>query len=337
MSTPSSDSNLIAALNNGIVQVNRYLGCFILIFGILGNIANILVLSRRPLRSNPCAWLFLASSVANAIAILAGIPSRILSTWAADLTNTNQFLCKCRAFLLFNGMTIAAWLIALATLDRWLASSIHVSRRQQSTLKNAQRGTMLIVILSTSVETQQIYCFEANLINTPLKCYTRTIVCGIVSDLFFALVTILCPLIFMFVFGLLTIVNVRAVQSRLQVAAVSTNGRTGQESTAGHATQRRKSDRHLLIMLLIQVLLILLFTLPMAIYKLYSTIMRDVSKSSLERTVENCIFNVFLLLLYVSCGMPFYIYTLSGGSVFRKALLSLLQTFRRKMTCSCSK
>ncbi|CAF3703529.1 unnamed protein product, partial [Rotaria sordida] len=165
----TSDADLIAALNNASTQLNRYFGIFIIIFGIVGNTINTCVLSQRPLRSNPCAWLFLTSSIANGIGILSGLTSRPLSTWSLDLTNTNQFLCKLRAFLLFNAITIGSWLIMLATVDRWLSSNIDANKRRRSTLKNAQIGAIVIVIVSTLIETQQLYCFEANLTNTPLK------------------------------------------------------------------------------------------------------------------------------------------------------------------------
>jgi len=142
----------------------------------------------------------------------------------------------------------------------------------------------------------------------------------------------------MLIFGLMTISNVRKAQSRLQPAAMTMNVRDGHNSATvsiAHATQRKKADRHLLIMLFIQVLLILVLTLPVGIYKLYSTITRNVHKSTLQNTIENFIFNILLLFLYASCGMPFYIYTLSGGRVFRKTLYSLLETLRRKMMCRC--
>ncbi|CAF3389028.1 unnamed protein product, partial [Rotaria sp. Silwood2] len=128
--TSTPDASLIVSLNNASMQLNRYLGIFIFLFGIVGNTINTCVLSQRPLRSNPCAWLFLASSIANGIGIVAGLSSRPLSTWSADLTNTNSFLCKLRAFLLFTAITIGSWLIMFATVDRWLSSSINASRRQ---------------------------------------------------------------------------------------------------------------------------------------------------------------------------------------------------------------
>ncbi|CAF4138465.1 unnamed protein product, partial [Adineta steineri] len=75
-------------LNNISNDLNRYFGIFVFLFGLIGNILNILVLSQRPLRSNPCALLFLASSVSNLIAIVSGLFTRILSGWNLDPTST---------------------------------------------------------------------------------------------------------------------------------------------------------------------------------------------------------------------------------------------------------
>jgi hypothetical protein len=330
----SSDASLIASLYNALNQLNRYFIIFIFLFGLVGNMINTLVLSQGTLRSNPCAWLFLVSSVAYCIGLFSGLTSRFLSTWGADLTNTNQILCKLRNFIVFDSVTIASWLIMLATVDRWLVSNTNANRRHRGTLKNAQRGTILIVILSTMIEVQQLYCFEANLTNTPLKCYTKTVTCAILSDLTFALITMLLPLLIMFIFGLMTISNVRQAQSRLHPMPMTTNSHVGDETTTVntvHRNQRKKIDRQMLIMLFVQVLLILLFTSPLAFHKLYLTATRNISKSVLQNNIESFILNVFILLANITYGMPFYIYTLCGGSVFRKALRSLMKTLLRKM------
>ncbi|CAF3336602.1 unnamed protein product, partial [Rotaria sp. Silwood2] len=133
-----SNASRIALLNDVSTQLNRYFGIFIFFFGIVGNALNTCVLSQRPLRSNPCAWLFLVSSISNSIGILAGLTSRPLSTWSADLTATNQFLCKLRAFLLHVAINVGSWLIMLATIDRWLSSNINANLRRRSTMKHAQ-------------------------------------------------------------------------------------------------------------------------------------------------------------------------------------------------------
>ncbi|UJR07324.1 hypothetical protein I4U23_011611 [Adineta vaga] len=332
----SSDANLIALLNNISIQLNRYLAISILFFGVIGNILNTLVLLQRPLRSNPCAWCFLVSSIAYLISIFCGLGPRISSTWNAEITDTNQILCKLRIFIYFTSTTIAFWHILLATIDRWLSSNVNVNRRQKSTLKNAQRNTIIVIILSVLIEIQQIFCYEANLTNTPLKCYSKTVTCGIISDIFFAFVTVLFPLSLMFIFSLLIISNVRQTKARLQPIHDSRiDQNTSIDNNNNRLNQQKKTDRQLLFMLLPQILLILVFTLPFALSKLYATITRNIVKSTLQNTIENFIFGIFLLFLNIASGMPFYIYTLSGRSVFRKALLDLMKTFNQKICCRC--
>src|SRR5579871_5425521 len=148
MSSPSSDTSLINNLNNLSYHLNRYLSIGILVFGTIGNLLNCLALLQRGLRSNPCASLFLASSIASLVTLISGVAVRLLNGWSLDLTDTVDSLCKIRIFVLFASRTTASWLIMLATFDRWLLSSTNIHRRQISTLKNAQRGMIVMVILS---------------------------------------------------------------------------------------------------------------------------------------------------------------------------------------------
>ncbi|CAF3385723.1 unnamed protein product [Rotaria sp. Silwood2] len=332
MSSNSSDVNLILSLNLISAQINRYLSIIILLFGTVGNIFNCLVLSQKTLRKNPCSWLFLASSITSLITLVAGVAVRLMAGWSADLTDTVPWLCKFRIFVLFDSRTIASWLIMLATVDRWFSSSIDANRRHMSTLKNAQRGTLLIMLLSSLVYAQIFYCYEANLTNAPLKCYGKTIGCRLLIDFTFTIVSILTPSLLMFIFGFMTILNIRhSAQRRIQPMSLSL---TMQESTInGQTSQWKKTDRHLLTMLLVQVILLTLFSLPQAIQNIYANSTRNESRTQLQSTINNFAFNLFLLLTYVTNGMPFYIYTLAGGTIFRKALFNVLRSATRKIIC----
>ncbi|CAF0845323.1 unnamed protein product, partial [Rotaria sordida] len=103
----TADINLIEVLNNVSIQFNRYFSIFIFLFGTIGNILNCFVLSQSTLRLNPCAYLFLISSIANMISIIFGLTTRILAGWNMDLTDTNSLGCKIRAFIMFVSRTIA--------------------------------------------------------------------------------------------------------------------------------------------------------------------------------------------------------------------------------------
>ena len=321
MVSNSSDANLVNYLNLLSSDLNRYLSILILLFGTIGNLLNCLALSQRTLRSNSCASLFLASSVASIITLISGVAVRLLAGWSFDLTDTVNTLCKLRIFVLFASRTSASWFITLATCDRWLSSSLDANRRQFATLRNAQRGVIIVVFLSCLAYAQVFYCYEANLTNAPLKCYGRTSFCRLLIDSEFASISVICPSLFMFTFGFLTILNIRYMSQRRVRPTLLT------VDTQIVTTRVKKPDQYFLSMLWIQVMLLTLFSLPQVIQNLYGNITQSEVKSALQKAINNFVFNMFILLTYVTNGMPFYIYTLTGGRTFRGALQNSIRDF----------
>jgi cation transport ATPase len=206
-----------------------------------------------------------------------------------------------------------------------------------STVKNAYRSMILILSLATLLYAQLFYCYQANLINTPYKCYTHTEVCRIVTSMSDAFVAAAMPIMFMMIFGMMTISNVRQTQRRLQPLPMSTlvTATNGTLTNQAQQQQRRskKTDRHLLVMLLFQVIILTLLSLPFIVAEIYSTLTATQYKTPLQTAIVNFVFNFALLLVYLCCGTPFYIYTLSGGSVFRSALWNIVKNAGRMMRC----
>ncbi len=332
-----NDLDIVEILISISIQFNRYFSIFIFLFGTIGNLLNCLVLSRPSLRSNPCVFLFLASSIANIISITFGLTTRILSGWYMDITDSNSYVCKFRAFVMFVSRTIAFWLITLATVDRWYSSCKKHQRRQMSSLKTAQRGTMFIIILSILLYGQVIYCYESNLISTPLRCYSKTVTCRLLTDITYACITVLCPLFIMSIFGFLTIVNIRQTYS-ITSSRTKELGEKKQTLSLTHAQRERwkRIDRYLRHVLFIQIIFLTILTMPQVIEKFYTTLTINTNKSLLHITIDKFIYNFVLLLTYLASGIPFYIYTLSGGSIFRRTLLETLQSIFKKITCRIS-
>ena len=317
------ENSLALTLNDISEQINRYGSIVIFLFGVVGNLLNVLVLWRKPLRQNPCAWLFLVASVVNTLAIVSGITTRMLSGWAVDPTATISWLCKLRTFTMLVSRTIAPWLLVLAMFDRWIISSLKVDRRRRSTLKNAQRGALVVTIIAILLFAHIFYCYEANQRNTPLKCYYRNGRCTLATDLIAFIMMIIVPTVVNATFSLMTISNIHRSQRRIQAM----NGITLSISTHEMPITLRSSkriDRDLMKMLLVQVTFLIIFTLPFVAQKIYTTFRPN--KSPLETTIDSLIYNIALLSAYLTNGMPFYIYTLLGGNIFRQSLIHL---FRR--------
>ncbi|CAF1467003.1 unnamed protein product [Rotaria sordida] len=311
-------------------QLNRYLASIIFLFGITGNIMSCLVLSQRRLRSNPCALLFLISSFIGLISILVGLPTRILAGWHVDPTATINWICKTRAFIIFSTRTMSIWLITLATIDRWLISSIDIHRRQMSNLKNVKRAIFITVILSILSYIHMFPCYEANITNAPLKCYEYTVRCLLVTDLIYVIFSIMIPLILMIIFGLLTISYVHRTHTHVARASnalriIDHNRHVNQNS--------KKTDHHLLRMLLLQIFSLIVLCIPQVIQKLYITFKPFDSGSKLEDAIKTFLYNIDILLAFMASAMPFYIYVLAGGSVIKKAFMDLIRLIQRKIAC----
>ncbi|CAF3202283.1 unnamed protein product [Rotaria socialis] len=332
MSTPPSDALLIAYLNNVLAQINFYFGMFIFTFGIAGNILNILILSQRPLRTNSCAIIFFGSSTAGIIAIVSGLVSRVLSGVTTDLSATVNWICRLRGFIIFSSRAVTFWLIMFASVDRWLLSSTNALRRQLSSMKNSLRGIGIITIISIIIHSQLFYCYEANLVDTPLQCFTKNIPCRLMNDLTFAIITILIPLIFIILFGLMTISNMRLTRIRVEPTAVAIANVATQKISTRKSS--KKIDHRLFRMLFVQSVCLGLFTLPLAIEKLYATLTMDMQKSALQTTIENFIYQVALINTFFAVGMPFYVNILAGGSIYRNGLFSLKNKIVRKLMCT---
>ncbi len=303
----------IAQLNYASLQINRYFAAILLLFGIVGNLLCCLVFLQRTLRTNPCVIYLLIASISNMISLISGIPPRLLSNWNVlpDHTETVPILCKSRLIVLLTSRNIASWLLVSATIDRYLISSSNANIRRMSNMKQAYRWIAIICFISLVVWSESIYCFDANLIGTPLKCYAKSDVCRIINDLAQSLVTTIIPSSCMLIFGLRTVANIRRIQRIRPITMISNN-----------PIRRRKTDHNLTKMLFIQVIFLTIFNIPQAVQKFYLTATFYQSKSSNQIAIENFVFNIVLLFTYIPNCIPFFLYILTSHS-FRTTFYQL--------------
>ncbi|CAF3894861.1 unnamed protein product [Rotaria sp. Silwood1] len=190
---------------------------------------------------------------------------------------------------------------------------------------------LIVFIFSFLFFSNILYCYEPNLINSPLKCYGVTVACRLVTDFSFTFISIFIPVFLMLIFGLMTINNIR--KSRNHIQAVDILTQTTKESNKRRQRQRSdKIDYRLLRMLLVQILLLFIFGLPLGVQKLYTTITMNRPTNNVQVAIDNFVYRFVLLLNFAANGMPFYIYTLVGRSVFRKALFKILFALKQKIS-----
>ena len=306
--------NFILNLINIQKQIFRYFPILLLLFGTIGNLTSCLVFLQRALRNNPCAIYFLAASISNLV-YLATLTSLMLDAWdeTLNLMSTISGMCKFTMLIILMSRTLSLWFIVLATIDRYLVSSPNQNRRQMSSLKNSHQSIVIACVLVLAIWAETIYCFDANLIGTPIKCYTTSNACRLYNDINLALTSIVIPSIVMLAFGGFTISNIHQSRQRMHPST---------SVTVAAPSRSRKTEQNLTRMLLIQVFLIVILNLPQAIFTFYLTMIFDQPKTPVQGVLYGFIYNILLLCPFISCCISFLLYTLTG-KIFRETLVQV--------------
>lgn len=322
------DTAIIATFNLISLRINQIVPLFIIITGTFGHICNLIIFSQRSQRRNPISVYFFSSSTICLIVLYIGVLIRYLQDiYNIDPVNNILVVCRIRSFIIYVTLSLSNWYILLGTIDRYLISCNDNHRRQMSTIKNAYRSIVFITIIF-----MLSYCHILILYNTQTFvnsfgnlqnfCYPQRGSYRIFSDIQILVQFSFLPPLLMSIFVILIIRNIHASHRRIANTVV-----------AHHHARMRKRDLQLSKMLLAQVLITIICSLPLAVSQLLTTLTLTSSKTVLRLTIESFFALIARQLAFYNCSLSFYIYTLSG-SQFR---LELREIFGRITTVICHK
>ncbi|UJR23799.1 hypothetical protein I4U23_026776 [Adineta vaga] len=297
--------------------LNRSIPIPLLIFGTIGNLLNIFILTRQTLQKNSCAFYFLSSTFANLFCLWFGLLTRLLSGYNLDPTVWNTLACQFRFYITYMALALSACFLVYASIDRWASSNAKPNIRSFSRMYIARRMVIYTTLFAFVFYGQTFYCYKSVLYQFPISCYCPNRICRIYNDVLFLVLISVIPPILMLSFGYLTIKNVQKIRQQVNSMTVI------RQSSNQRTRLLKKKDHQMILMLLVQVFFFVIFVTPSGISKAYSTLTLNQSKDSLELTRENFFFQVAVLILYINCCSAFYLYTLTG-KIFRQEVKRLL-------------
>ena len=242
-----------ALLTQGI---NRYVPIPLLFFGIIGNILNILVFTRRIFRQNICVQYFLAPTLFDSIVIIIGLLPRFLYGFGHDYSQTSIILCKIRFFITYFAGYTSAWFISLACLERYLSSSFDIHHRQFLTKKRVYLSMIFVILFGCIIFGEHFYCVDINqqILGAPQSCYQlqNNIVCQMADSLLQLFFEMIIPAAIMIVCGILILRNIH--RKNRVIHHISRIHRSVQAINASRSYHTiRKRDAQLRTMLFVQV------------------------------------------------------------------------------------
>lgn len=296
-------------------ELNRYGLSIILVLGMIGNTALIVIFLRQQQRS--CALYFIWASVINNIYLLFAIPPTLYSLTYGDLNGRSLVYCKLRFYLTHTLGQTARYIIILACFDRYaMTTSYHVRFRFL-----LRPSTARYLIISVAV------VWHLLPIHIPIH---TTIVQGrctqigiyyIIHYIYIIIFVCFVPILLMGVLGYLTYRNLRQLHSRIQPVP--------QQADRTHNIRTR--DRELLVMALAEVFVhvatMLLY--PFVLLEISITTYIGLAKGVDRLRIENFLFNVASILFFISLGSRFYTFVLVSSAFRRDSKRCVIHVYER--------
>ncbi|UJR27707.1 hypothetical protein I4U23_008984 [Adineta vaga] len=292
-----------------VSTMNRYGTLSLFIIGIIGNLLSIYIFSRTHLRRNTCVLCLLLSSCFNLIILIFGVLLRCLMGYDIDLTYYSSIFCSIRYYLIYVSQSTSLWLIVLACLDRYLSSSLNLSRRRWINLQRTYYITLCILILSSLSYIEIFFCFEASS-RTNGRCTTKDNFCSYVDTASYLILNSFFPSSLMLGFGTGMLINIKRSHQRI-----------------GITNRINRRDKQLISMLLLQIIFIVLCMFPLSIMKLYRSLTVLRIKSTDQIYDEYFAYQISIIISYINPSGMFFLYTLHG-KIFRIELIRLFSCLR---------
>lgn len=168
----------ITALTSATTQFNRYTPMPVFVLGLIGNIFNIFIFTRRSLFSNPCSIYLLSATCTNIVVLFVGLVIRsLMDGFNIDIIGDSIILCRLRYIILHPSYALSS----LATVRNIRFARVRVTvtagtNGGQLNKKDRQLILMLLIqLIATIICTlphaiQKFYStFTVNDIKTPYR------------------------------------------------------------------------------------------------------------------------------------------------------------------------
>lgn len=148
-------------VDEAIETIQKTLPVGILIFGTVGNILSLIVLTRPRTRRFSTAVFLITLTVVDLIAMWSGLLRIILTGYLQiDVRNSSSVTCKIHVFFVYASTHISSWLLVGVTVERvvcvWMPVKMHLERNN----KKALFFTFAIIFAFVSLDLHLLVGFE---------------------------------------------------------------------------------------------------------------------------------------------------------------------------------
>lgn len=283
--------------------IHKIVLSFYIIFGLIGNIFNILLFQSAALRQTSTSFYLLSESISNLIVVCLTLPIRLLSDgFGLNVTDYSLLSCQLISYIYFTCLALPPIFTTLACVDRWAASCVEVNRRRFANKSMAKRMIPLAIIFCGLIYAPIFVTFDMSTDPPPPFCSIslKYAFCGLI---YYLLTYSIIPPGFMIGFTIGVILHIRRKRTGIVHVAPPVGQSISNDSHSTRGNRRRLSPMQ--FMLICQAFSECLLTLPFSLTNILSLFV-DYDQHFLM------IYSYTRLLLFISYVSSFYIFTLSS-------------------------
>ena len=302
----------ISEITNRIVLLQYFL------FGLIGNLLNVLLFTRPALKRTSTSIYLLAASIANLVVVLFVLPFRLLADgFQLDPTASSIVACRIISYIYHVFLAIPPFFNIMACADRWAATSLQVNRRRLATFNHAKHWIPIPIVMALVLYVYVLFTFTAEPTPPPPFCSVEDDYAVPVLSFYLIIYSVIPPSLMIF-FSVNILYNVYRQRDRIAptIRAVNTSLRSGSGQQA-----RRPRFSQMQLMLICQSTIDCTFTLPFCLINLVSLIMINNEHFLL-------VYSLLRLLTFFNYISSFYVYTLSSR-LYRRELREFFKSFCR--------
>jgi len=311
--------------------LEKYVTVLLYSFGFIGALLNIFNFLQKRLRIESCSTYFLAASITDFCYINSFILMQLISLFNLKIfssINSTDIWCKFGNYFYFLLPCLASTYLTLASIDRFCASSSNNKLQKLNQLNISYILTLLVFLIWSgfalhipiSYDLIRSQTTNSTQCTPPLNMASFFV---ITDGYFFALYNGIIAPLFLIIFGLLILRNVKVIHRRIVSQPISTT-----ISSANHQINTRltRNNQHLITMLLFQVSLTVIFYMPYIVIYLYG-IYNSTPSNSLLLLVYTIFKYIARWFWFTNFCKSFYINILSSRTflnILKRRIIRLL-------------
>lgn len=156
----------------------------LLVIGTLGNLLNIVILSRREMRKSSTSVYLLCLAVSDLTFLWLGMaPRMLLYGYNVDLKVKSVFLCKLVSWLQSSAAGFSMWTVVLLTLERVFLTKFPITAKRRITRKKTIAVVTIVLLINLSLTSHVLFAFGLVSVPQENSSVTHTVtVCTVASS-----------------------------------------------------------------------------------------------------------------------------------------------------------